>query len=134
MQQIAAPALGDISMFETTGLVITVIVIKLLVGAITGLVIAWVILRSKITRKPAILAAIASSVLLILGSGLVGYASAHEAWLNGKRLDVAPSGEDLRWRNRIAEYEALICFGPSALAAGAIAFAFRKRVLPTRTA
>jgi hypothetical protein len=119
-------------MFETTGLVTVVILIRLLVGCVTGLAIAWLVLRSKLTLKAAVYAAIVSSVLFIVGSGLIGWASSHEAWLNGKRLDVAPWGEDLRWRNRIAENEALICFGPTALAAAAVSLAFRKKT--TRTA
>jgi hypothetical protein len=120
-------------MFVTTGFIAVVILIKLLVGWVTGLAIAWLILRSKLTLKASVCAAIVSSALFILGSSLVGWASSHEAWLNGKRLDIAPWGEDLRWRNRIAEHEALICFGPTVLVTGAIALAFRKRDLSTRT-
>ncbi len=121
-------------MFETTGFVAVVILIKFLVGCVTGLAIAWLALRSKLTLKASVCVAIVSSILFILASGLVGWAGSHEAWLDGKRLDVAPWGEDLRSRNRIAEHEALICFGPTALAAGAIALVFRKKDLPKRTA
>ena len=116
-------------MFITTGMATIMILAKLLVGFLAGLVVAWVVLRSRMTLKAAVLAAIASAFLFILASGFVGWASSHEAWLNGKRLDVAPWGEDLRWRNRIAENEALICFVPSALAACAVAYMFRKKAI-----
>jgi hypothetical protein len=113
-------------MFKTTGFVTILILLKLAVGAVLGLVISWLILRSNFTWKPAVLAAVASSLLFIVGSGLVGWASSHEAWMNGKRMDIAPWGENLRWRNRIAENELLICLLPSSLAALAVSLNFRK--------
>ncbi len=113
-------------MFETTGFVTIIILLKLAAGAMLGLAISWLILRSNSTWKPAVLAAVASGLLFITGSGLVGWASSHEAWMNGKRMDIAPWGENLLWRNRIVEHELLICLLPSSLAALAISFGFRK--------
>jgi hypothetical protein len=52
------------------------------------------------------------AVLFVTSSGLVGWADMHSAIQDGRRLDVAPSGEDLRLRNRIVEHDMLIMFAP----------------------
>jgi hypothetical protein len=120
-------------MFETASSIALDTLLKLFAGGVIGFTTAWLVLRSKLTLKASVRTAVVSSSLFILSFPFVGWARSHEAWLNGRRLDVAPWGENLRLKNRIADNEALICIGPPILAAGAIALAFRKRDLSTRT-
>jgi hypothetical protein len=42
------------------------------------------------------------------GAWLAGWAGAHSYILNGKRMDQAPSGENLWLRNRLAEHDFLL--------------------------
>lgn len=67
-----------------------------------------------------------SAVLFLIASGFVGWADSHSAIDNGRRLDYAPWGEDLRFRNWIVEHEWLIMLGPS-FTAGVAYSLLRKR-------
>jgi hypothetical protein len=53
----------------------------------------------------------------LLISGIAGWAGSHAAFMNGRRMDVAPWGEDLRLRNFIAQNEGLLCVVGASIAA-----------------
>ena len=48
-------------------------------------------------------------MVFVLVSGIAGWADSHAAFENGRRMDVAPWGEDLRLRNAVAGNELLLC-------------------------
>lgn len=91
--------------------------LRFAVGLIIGAVTASLIYRRRITVVRTSRASLAAAVVFLLISGMAGWAGAHAAFENGKRVDTSPSGEDLRFRNAIANNEALLCV------TGSIAFA-----------
>lgn len=95
-------------MFMTSRLAVVFIVIEYLIGAIIGTATAALIYRSRTTSIRAIRAALIAGLAFAVGSGLAGWADSHAAFYNGRRLDIAPWGEDLRLRNFIAENGVLI--------------------------
>lgn len=56
----------------------------------------------------------------VMASVVCGWAGAHEAFLNGQRVDVAPWGENLWLRNRIVEHEGLSCISSRCLVASIV--------------
>jgi hypothetical protein len=78
-------------------------------GLVIGFVTATLLLRSRMTPGAAFAGALLGSVGFLSGMFLAGWASMHEAFENGRRLDLSPSGEDLWLRNRIVEHEFAIC-------------------------
>jgi hypothetical protein len=65
--------------------------------------------RRRLTMPRTLRASLAAGVVFVLVSGVAGWAGAHAAFENGRRIDIAPWGEDLRIRNAIAENEVLLC-------------------------
>ena len=53
-------------------------------------------------------ASFAVGVVFVLVSGVAGWAASHAAFENGQRMDIAPWGENLRFRNAIAGNEVLL--------------------------
>lgn len=103
--------------------------LELFAGAVVGLIAAALVLRSDLTRRKAAVPMFLSAILFLIASGFVGWADSHSAIDNGRRLDFAPWGEDLRFRNRIVEHELLIMFGSSFT--GALVYSLlRKRCTP----
>ena len=88
--------------------VLIIIAVKSLAGAALGLIVTAIVRRSRTTIGLAIGGALLGTLGFLVGASLVGWADAHSAIENGRRLDTAPWGEDLRLRNRIVENAALI--------------------------
>jgi hypothetical protein len=105
------------AMFMTAGLAAVFIGIKLLIGCVIGLAVVAVIYRARFGVGLAIRGALFSALAFLIVSGLAGWAGSHAAFQNGHRMDVAPWGEDLWLRNRIAENEGLLCIASSIAAA-----------------
>lgn len=104
-------------MLLTTGIVAMLAGLKFALGLIIGSVTAVIMYRRRITIARTARASLAAAVVFLLISGAAGWAGAHAAFENGKRVDTSPSGEDLRFRNAIANNETLLCV------IGSIAFA-----------
>lgn len=93
------------------------IAMKVFIGAIVGAFTTWVIHRSHLRLRNLMMAALLSSFAYLLASGVAGWADSHAAFENGRRLDIAPWGEDLPTRNWIVEHKLLIALGSSVLVA-----------------
>jgi hypothetical protein len=97
------------TMFLTTGIVAVLVGLKFIAGFIIGAVTAMVMYRRRLTVAQTLRASLGAGVVFVLVSGVAGWAGAHAAFENGRRMDIAPWGEDLRFRNAIAENEILLC-------------------------
>jgi hypothetical protein len=100
-------------MFITSGIVIVIVALKFALGFVIGAATAKLIYRSRLTRIRTLRASLAAGVVFVLISGVAGWAGTHVAFENGRRMNVAPWGEDLRMRNAIAGNEALLCVSAS---------------------
>jgi hypothetical protein len=96
-------------MFLTIGIVAVVLGLKFAAGLIIGAVTVIMIYRRQLTVARTLRGSLAAGVVFVLVSGVASWAGAHVAFENGRRMDIAPSGEDLRFRNAIAENEVLLC-------------------------
>lgn len=97
------------TMFLTTGIVAVLVGLKFIAGFIIGAVTAMVMYRRRLTVAQTLRASLGAGVVFVLVSGVAGWVGAHAAFENGRRMDIAPWGEDLRFRNAIAENEILLC-------------------------
>ena len=104
-------------MFLTSGIVAMLVVLHFGAGFITGAITAMLIYRSRLTTSRVLRASVSAGVAFVLVSGVAGWAGSHAAFENGHRLDFAPWGEDLRFRNAIAGNETLLCLVASTGAA-----------------
>jgi hypothetical protein len=104
-------------MFMTTELALIFIIFKLLMGSVIGLVVSSLVYRSRLSIRLAVVGALLGGTAFLLASGIAGWAGSHAAFNNGHRLDVAPWGENLWLRNRIADHEVLISVASSCVAA-----------------
>jgi hypothetical protein len=100
-------------MFLTSGMVAVLVGFKFAVGFIIGAATSKLIYRSRLTRARTLRASLAAGVVFVLISGVAGWAGSHAAFENGRRLDAASWGEDLRLRNAIAGNEVLLCLTAS---------------------
>lgn len=91
-------------MFVTWQFALVIIALKFLIGSVIGLAVVALVYRTRFLRG-----AIFGGVMFLLASGLAGWADSHAAFMNGRRLDRAPWGENLWLRNRIVENETTIC-------------------------
>jgi hypothetical protein len=97
-------------MFMTVELAIYIIIFKAIFGATIGAVESAFFYRG-LLKWPGMLRGISLGIFgFLTGSFLAGWASQHEAFYNGKRVDVAPWGENLWLRNRVVEYKFLLSF------------------------
>jgi hypothetical protein len=82
------------------------------IGLAAGAVIAWcvarLVYRSRVTTGLVVRAVIFGSVMFVAGMLLSGWADNHAYFLNGRRSDMTPWGENLWLRNRLAEHGLLI--------------------------
>lgn len=101
----------------TPGMAVITITAKFLVGCLVGLATAALILRSRLTVGQCIRSSVLAGFAFMMGSGAAGWADAHAAFQDGRRMDFAPWGEDLRLRNVIAENEMAMSLGLSVGAA-----------------
>ncbi len=117
-------------LFYSPTLAIIFIVIELILGGGIGIVAVVVAYRSRINRALLARAALLGGVVFLVVMAMSGWAGSHAAFYNGKRMDVAPWGENLWLRNRLADYGGVIGIVGSA-SAGLLAGASstkRKRV------
>jgi hypothetical protein len=96
-------------MFLTSSMVALLVALKFGAGFIVGAATAKLIYRSRVTGARILRASLAAGVVFVLVSGVAGWADSHAAFENGRRMDVAPWGEDLRLRKAIAGNEILLC-------------------------
>jgi len=96
------------------------ITVEFAVGSAIGVAVAAVVYRSRFGKRPALRVSIFGGIACVMAAGLAAWADAHAAFQNGQRVDVAPWGEDLWLRNRIAENETLLCAASSAAARAGI--------------
>jgi hypothetical protein len=90
-------------MFMTIGIAAVLIFGKFLAGALIGASTAALIYRSRTTVRRVLRASFFAGTAFLFGAGLAGWADSHASFENGRRVEVAPWGEDLRFRNFIAE-------------------------------
>ena len=83
--------------------------LRYLFGGLIGALTASLIYRKHTTTKRVIRAALFAGAAFLFGSGLGGWAGEHASFENGRRMEIAPWGEDLRVRNFIAENDLVIC-------------------------
>jgi hypothetical protein len=76
---------------------------------------AVAVFRSRLTLGPATAGAFLGALGFLIGGAIVAWAGAHVVMVNDVRLDVAPSGENLWLRNRLAEHAALVFIVPACL-------------------
>jgi hypothetical protein len=100
---------GRVNDVPDTGIVAVLVGLKFIAGFIIGAVTAMVMYRRRLTVAQTLRASLGAGVVFVLVSGVAGWAGAHAAFENGRRMDIAPWGEDLRFRNAIAENEILLC-------------------------
>ena len=96
-------------MFVSSGFVAVLVGLKLAFGFIIGAGTANLIYRSRLTVARTKRASIVGGVVFVLVSCVAGWAGSHVAFENGRRMESAPWGEDLRLRNTIAGNESLLC-------------------------
>ncbi len=83
-------------LFFSWQLALIMIAVNAAIGATVGALVVSMIRRSRTTLGVVVVGAILGAAGFLMGSYVVGWAtSMHEAFANGRRLDVAPWGEDL---------------------------------------
>jgi hypothetical protein len=92
-------------MFLTPALAWFLIALEFLAGAVIGVVVVALVYRSRFNLRLAVRGAVLAGVAFLFAAGVAGWADSHVYFYNEKRLDVSPAGENLWWRNRIAEHE-----------------------------
>jgi len=91
-------------------LFVFIILDKVLMGSVIGVVETALLYRFQATLR-AFLRGIVLGVLgWFTGGFLTGWGNSHSYFLNGKRMDQGPSGENLWLRNRLAENGILLSF------------------------
>src|SRR5580658_2259409 len=100
-------------MLMTAGLATLFALFKILIGSVIGLSVVLLAYRSHLGTGLALRRALVAGMVFVLVSGVAAWADSHTAIQNGKRMDVAPWGEDLRLRNRIVENELVLCIAAS---------------------
>jgi hypothetical protein len=104
-------------MFMAPGLALFFIAFKLGAGCVIGLFTALVCYRSRRSIGLLLRGTVFGGIAFVIASGVAGWAGSHAAFNNGVRSDITPWGENLWFRNRIAEYEGGICVAGSCIAA-----------------
>jgi hypothetical protein len=87
----------------TWQLVLLIVLIKALTGVGVGLVVTALLYRSRLTPGAFLRGVVLGAVGYFAGSSLSTWGASHAYFLNGKRMDQAPWGENLWLRNRLAE-------------------------------
>jgi hypothetical protein len=114
-------------MFMTPVIGIIFILMLLVMGCIIGFVVVVLIYRSRITGGVVARGTIFAGLTFLFLALLCGWAGLHAAFYNGRRLPVGPSGEDLRFRNFLADHESVLCLGGSIAASLLACYPFRRR-------
>lgn len=79
------------------------IILKVFAGFFIGLIVST-FFGPRFRPGFAVKCAIVGGIVFLLVSAVSGWAGARAAFMNGRRMDIGPAGEDLWLRNRIAEY------------------------------
>jgi hypothetical protein len=88
--------------------------IQLVFGALIGVAAAALAYRRRLRLPSAVRAAACAGLVFLLLAAISAWAGAHEAFYNGKRVSVGPSGESLWLRNEVTEHALLLCICSSA--------------------
>jgi hypothetical protein len=104
-------------MFMSPGFAVVFIILELIAGSVIGFVVAALVFWRRFTLGVALMAPVLGGLAVLVASGVVGWADSHAAFYNGRRLDLAPWGENLWLRNRIAEHGLLLCLVSTCTAA-----------------
>ena len=94
-------------MYATPDLALLFILMKLLGGFFIGLIVST-FFGSRLRPGLAVRCAIVGGIVFLLVSAVSGWAGSHAAFVNGRRMDMGPDGEDVWLRNRLAEYGFII--------------------------
>ncbi len=93
------------------------IIFKLWTGSGLGLLLSWLVYRHRFNRRIAFRAAAFAGLAFLTVSWIAGWAGAHSYIVNGRRMNSAPWGEDLRLRNFVVENELELSLFATAAAA-----------------
>lgn len=113
-------------MFIASEMAWVFIAIELLAGCVIGIAVLAMMYRSRLRLKVVMVGALVASVAFLFVSGIGGWADAHAEFVNGRRVDFASWGEDLRVRNFLAEDALPLATISSALAALLVGVSFRR--------
>jgi len=90
-------------MFMTPSLAIFIALLTALMGSVVGVVETALLYRSQLTPRAFLKGVVFGAIGCLVGSFLSNWGDDHSYFLNGKRMDRAPWGENLWLRNRLAE-------------------------------
>jgi len=90
-------------MFMSWPLLIYLLFATLLIGSVVGVAETALLYRSQLTARAFLKGVVFGAIGFLAGSFLAGWGDEHPYFLNGKRMDRAPWGENLWLRNRLAE-------------------------------
>jgi hypothetical protein len=99
-------------MFMTPGLAVFFILFDFFGGFFIGLIVST-FFGPRFRPKLAIKCAIVGGLVFWIVSIISGWAGSRAAFVNGRRMDIGPAGENLWLRNRIAEYGVIIASAAS---------------------
>lgn len=92
----------------TWQLVLFIILFKSLLGAGVGLAVTAILYRSRLTPGAFLMGVVLGVFGFLTGASLSGWGGAHAYFVDGKRMDQTPWGENLWLRNRLADNETLM--------------------------
>jgi len=95
-------------MIMTWQFILFVILLKSLLGAGVGLAVTAVLYRSRLTPGAFLMGIVLGVLGFLTGASLSGWGGAHAYFVDSKRMDQTPWGENLWLRNRLADNESLI--------------------------
>jgi hypothetical protein len=99
----------------TWQMIVLIVAAEALAGSAIGCLVSIAVFRSRLTLVPAATGAALGALGFLIGGAIMGWASSHLAIVNGLRLDIGPSGENLWLRNRLAEHATLAYIAPACL-------------------
>jgi hypothetical protein len=95
-------------MIMTRQFILFVILLKSLLGAAVGLAVTAILYRSRLTPGAFLMGVVLGVLGFLTGASLSGWGGAHAYFVDGKRMDQTPWGENLWMRNRLADNETLM--------------------------
>jgi hypothetical protein len=88
--------------------ILFVILLKSLLGVGVGLAVTAVLYRSRLAPGAFLMGVVLGVLGFLAGASLSGWGGAHAYFVDGKRMDQTPWGENLWLRNRLADNETLM--------------------------
>ncbi|MGB0001374.1 MAG: hypothetical protein WBQ04_14770 [Candidatus Acidiferrales bacterium] len=95
-------------MIMTWQFILFVILLKSLLGAGVGLAVTAILYHSRLTPGNFLMGVVLGVFGFLTGASLSGWGGAHAYFVNGKRMDQTPWGENLWLRNRLADNETVM--------------------------